>query len=250
MMKGESKLELIIVLVFLIVVPCNNKTVTTTGINAIRTIEVTPADTSICIGSAKKFTAVAKDAAGNKLDIHDFRWESSDKNITVINSTGMAIGINAGQAMITVSHGYKSYYFSVTVYDRAPDFTLKDINSKNITLSSLFGNVIILNFWATWCGPCKIEIPAFVDLYKTYKDRGLVVIGVIVGDTEANVKAFMAKSDINYPILMGDGAICDLYGRIKGVPTTFIINRRGEIVEKFVGSRSRNVFEEAIKKLL
>ncbi len=131
----------------------------------------------------------------------------------------------------------------------APDFSLVRADGGMMGIGDLRGKVVILDFWATWCAPCKREIPDFIDLQKTYGDRGLVVMGVALDKRDA-VDAFIEQQGINYPILYGDKQISQLYGGITGIPTTFIIDRDGVIREKFVGYRPRKTFEEAIKKLL
>jgi len=133
----------------------------------------------------------------------------------------------------------------------APDFTLPNLEGNRLTLSDFKGKVIILNFWATWCPPCREEIPDFVELYGEYKDEGLVIIGVNLdrGDSRA-VKQFSKNYKINYPIVTGNVNVTQDYGGIRGIPTTFIIDRKGNIKEKYVGYRPKATFEEAVKKLL
>ncbi|NIM02993.1 redoxin domain-containing protein [bacterium] len=133
----------------------------------------------------------------------------------------------------------------------APDFTLPDLEGNSLTLSDFKGKVIILNFWATWCPPCREEIPDFVELYEEYKDEGLVIIGVNLdrGDSRT-VKQFSKNYKINYPIVTGNVSVTQDYGGIRGIPTTFIIDRKGNIKEKYLGYRSKATFEEAVKRLL
>ena len=133
----------------------------------------------------------------------------------------------------------------------APNFTLNDLNGKPHTLSSTKGKVVILDFWATWCPPCREEIPHFISLYGKYRRKGLEVIGISLdrGGVEP-VRSFADTYGINYPILMGDQKVTRDYGGIRSIPTTFIIDRQGRITEKFVGYRSEKVFEDAIKGLL
>jgi len=133
----------------------------------------------------------------------------------------------------------------------APDFTLPDLEGNSLTLSDFRGKVIILNFWATWCPPCRKEIPDFVELYEKYKDEGLLIIGVNLdkGDSRA-VKQFSKNYKINYPIVLGNVNVTQDYGGIRGIPTTFVIDRKGDIKEKYVGYRPRATFENAVKKLL
>ena len=134
---------------------------------------------------------------------------------------------------------------------KAPDFELVNSEGKTVRLSSLEDKVIILNFWATWCGPCRMEIPGFVDLYNEYNSDGLEIIGVSVdqGGWDA-VKPFIERYKINYPVLMYNYQVVMDYGGIQGIPTTFLINRKGEIVEKIVGMRPDSYFEQRVKELL
>ena len=131
----------------------------------------------------------------------------------------------------------------------APDFTLPRLNGGNLTLSSLKGKVIILDFWAVRCPPCRKEIPDFVELYKKYKDKGLEIIGICL-DSEATVKPFAEKMEMNYPLVFGNQEVAQKYGGIRYIPTTFIIDRQGNITKKHIGYVSRETFEEEIKVLL
>jgi cytochrome c biogenesis protein CcmG/thiol:disulfide interchange protein DsbE len=130
----------------------------------------------------------------------------------------------------------------------APDFTYTDINGKNLSLSGLRGKVVILDFWATWCPPCKMEIPGFVQLQKQYEKEGLMVVGIAL-DTEEKVKNFAKEYGINYPLAIGDQSITQAYGGIQGIPTTFIIDKTGCIVGQHVGYRPKEVFEQEFLKL-
>jgi len=136
-------------------------------------------------------------------------------------------------------------------FKEAPDFTLPDLDGKPFKFSDLKGKVIILDFWATWCPPCRTEIPHFKSLYSQYKGDGLEVIGIALDQGGANVvRPFAEDFQINYPILIGNQRVTEDYGGIRGIPTTFIIDRQGRIVEKFVGYRDKEVFESVIQDLL
>jgi len=133
----------------------------------------------------------------------------------------------------------------------APDFSLPLVNASGVaTLSENIGKVIILDFWATWCPPCRMEIPGFIELYNKYKDSGLIVIGISVDDSVDTVNKFIIETNINYPVVMGNSKVVQDYGGITGIPTTFIIDRKGNIVQRFIGYRPKDVFENEIKKLL
>lgn len=152
--------------------------------------------------------------------------------------------------LIIVAVGLFSFV-SCTRGDGAPDFTLPTIYGDSLSLSDYKGKAIILDFWATWCPPCVQEIPDFIELYNKYKDKGLVIIGVSLDrGSVSDVKSFCEDIGIDYPIVMGNDRVSQKYGGIRGIPTTFIIDRDGMIVNKFVGYRPPEVFEAEVKKLL
>lgn len=131
------------------------------------------------------------------------------------------------------------------------DFTLKDMDGKDVKLADYKGKVIMLNFWATWCGPCKYEIPMFVELQNEYRDKGVVFLGVSVDDEPAALQEFAKAERMNYPVLVGAGhEIQNAYGPIFGVPTTMLISREGVICTRYSGPREKAKFESDIKALL
>jgi thiol-disulfide isomerase/thioredoxin len=132
------------------------------------------------------------------------------------------------------------------------NFTLKDIDNHDVRLSSLKGKVILLDFWATWCGPCKIEIPWFIEFQNKYGKSGLQVVGVSVDDTLDKLKPFVSQMKMNYTVLQGldHDDVQDALGPIFGVPVTLVISRDGKICAKHTGLGSKPTFEAAIKALL
>ncbi len=132
------------------------------------------------------------------------------------------------------------------------NFTLKDISGKDVTLAAYRGKVIVLDFWATWCGPCKVEIPGFVDLQTRYGKDGLQVIGVSVDDPIEKMQPYAAKYNMNYPVLQGLGHddLMDAYGPIWGIPVSLVISRKGAICATHAGLTSKDTFEAQIKALL
>jgi len=133
----------------------------------------------------------------------------------------------------------------------APDFALADLEGNTVWLSDFKGKVIILDFWATWCPPCLQEMPHFVELYEKYRDDGFQMIGIAISSGAAkNVKKFATEHGINYLMLMGNRQVTGKYGGIYGIPTTFLIDRQGRIVKKYIGYRSKEVFEEDLKSIL
>jgi thiol-disulfide isomerase/thioredoxin len=133
----------------------------------------------------------------------------------------------------------------------APDFVLKDLNGKKVSLSDFKGKVLILTFWTTWCPPCRAEIPHFIDLYSTYKQKGLEVVGINLETFNIDgVKEFVKRYKISYPILIGDNKVSFDYGGITSIPTNFIITQDSKIFRVYVGYEEKAVFEKDIQTLL
>jgi len=133
----------------------------------------------------------------------------------------------------------------------APDFTLERLDGGSMKLSDLRGKAVLLNFWATWCGPCKIETPWLVELQSQYASEGLQVIGVAMDDSGKDEIAKFAKDmGVNYPVLLGKEAVGDAYGGVPALPETFFIGRDGKIVDRIIGLKGRAEIEDSIKKAL
>jgi cytochrome c biogenesis protein CcmG/thiol:disulfide interchange protein DsbE len=133
----------------------------------------------------------------------------------------------------------------------APDFTLESLDGKNMRLSDLRGKAVLLNFWATWCGPCKIETPWLVELQNQYGHDGLQVVGVEMGDDgKDEISKFMKDMGVNYPVLIGKEAVGEAYGGVPALPETFFIGRDGKIVDKIIGLKGKGDIEDSIKKAL
>lgn len=130
----------------------------------------------------------------------------------------------------------------------APDFSLVDLQGNKISVSSLKGKVIVLNFWASWCPPCRAEIPDFVKIYQKYKDKGLVIIGVAVSSKIDDVKEIVKKYNISYPVAVDDGSAEKAYGPITAVPTTFIIDTQGNLIPG--GKKIGRMNEEELVKII
>ena len=133
----------------------------------------------------------------------------------------------------------------------APDFELASLDGKNVKLSSLRGKAVLLNFWATYCGPCKVEMPWFVELQKEYGPQGFQIIGVAMDDASTDDIAKFAKDmGVNYPILLGKEAVGLSYGGVNVLPTTFFLDRDGKVIAREFGLQSRSVFVDHIKQAL
>jgi len=132
----------------------------------------------------------------------------------------------------------------------APAFSLKDLDGKKLDLADYKGKVVLLDFWATWCGPCRIEIPGFVEMQDRYASEGFSVIGIDMDDNPSAVPEFSKEFRMNYPVAMGDVRISQLYGGVYGLPTAFIIGRDGRIYAKHEGAYPVAVFDREVQQLL
>ncbi len=133
----------------------------------------------------------------------------------------------------------------------APDFGLESLDGKTVRLSDFRGKAVLLNFWATWCQPCKIEMPWFEQLQKQYAHEGLQVIGVAMDDaSNEDIAKFAKNLGVDYPILLGKENVGDAYGGVQFLPATFYVGRDGRVVDKVFGLKGRDEIEEIVKKAL
>lgn len=133
----------------------------------------------------------------------------------------------------------------------APDFALTDLSGKTVRLADFKDKVVLLDFWATWCAPCREEIPDFVELQKQYAEKGFTLLGISLDEEGAVVvKPFAQQFGINYPVVIGNTQVSTAYGGMQALPTAFLIGRDGRILEAFVGDRARPDFERAIRSAL
>lgn len=133
----------------------------------------------------------------------------------------------------------------------APDFALPALDGQEVRLSDYRGKIVILDFWTTWCKPCKLELPHFIELYEEFGKEDLEIIGVSLDRTGSReLAAFVRYWKIPYIIVLGNNDVVQSYGGIRGIPTTFVIDREGNIFRKYVGYREKEVFERDILKLM
>lgn len=171
----------------------------------------------------------------------------SARNLLIgVAAVAVAFGISS------LEHHLRSNYVHPAPVQRAlaPDFSLPDLTGQRLDLASYRGKVVLLDFWATWCDPCREEIPRFVDLQAKYGSQGLQIIGVSMDDEPEPVRDFYPRYKMNYPVVMGNAKIGELYGGVLGLPISFLIERDGHIYAKHIGATDVSVFEKEIVNLL
>ena len=142
----------------------------------------------------------------------------------------------------------------------APDATFKDLDGRDVTLSSLKGKVVVLNFWATWCEPCQVEIPWMIELQQKNADKGFTILGAAMDDEgKSVVEPYVQKTEfdvdgqkmkMNYPIVLGTDDLASKFGGLIGLPTTVVITRDGKIAKRFIGLANRDQLEKQVRALL
>jgi cytochrome c biogenesis protein CcmG/thiol:disulfide interchange protein DsbE len=132
----------------------------------------------------------------------------------------------------------------------APAFVRNDLEGHPVDLTALRGHVVLLSFWATWCAPCQVEMPRFVEWQTRFGSQGLQIIGVSLDDEEAPVRDLTAQRGVNYPIAMGDAKLARAWGGILGLPVTFLIDRQGRVAARFKGEADLTVMERTLRRLL
>jgi cytochrome c biogenesis protein CcmG/thiol:disulfide interchange protein DsbE len=159
------------------------------------------------------------------------------RSIPLLAAALLALPVGAQPARSLVNHP-------------APEFVRLDLAHHPVDLAALRGKVVLLNFWATWCAPCRLEMPRFVAWQKQYAPLGLQIVGISIDDDATPVGPFAEKMHINYPILMGDARLGQRYGGVLGVPVTFLIDRRGIVRARFDGATDLSSLEKQVRQLL
>ena len=175
----------------------------------------------------------------------------------MLNLTRIAVAAILAASIVTVAcssmpTSAKAAVKSEKDRKTAPDFTLKDANGAAAKLSDYKGKVVLLDFWATWCGPCKVEIPWFIEFEQTYKDQGFAVLGVSMDEEGwAAVKPYIQERKLNYRVMLGNDQVGQLYGGLDSLPTTLLIDRSGKIAKVHIGLETgKDGFQNEIKSLL
>jgi peroxiredoxin len=157
-------------------------------------------------------------------------------------------------ALLWSCSGVEPYAEAQSIKNRKPaaNFTLRDANGATVKLSDYRGKVVLLNFWATWCGPCTLEIPWFIEFEQQYKTQGFAVVGVSMDEDGWNaIKPYMTAHKMNYRVLLGDDSVSQLYGGVDSLPTTFIIDREGRVAfPPHIGLAGKNEYLKEIQSLL
>jgi thiol-disulfide isomerase/thioredoxin len=133
---------------------------------------------------------------------------------------------------------------------QAAAFSLQDLDSKPLALANYSGKVVLLNFWATWCTPCRGEIPQFIEYQNTLGPKGLQIVGISMDDDAKPVREFYQQFKMNYPVALGTTNLAESYGGVLGLPVTFLIGRDGKIAAKYVGAADLNAMQQKIEGLL
>ncbi len=134
---------------------------------------------------------------------------------------------------------------------RVPDFSVQDLDGKVVRMADFRGQVVLIDFWATWCGPCRVSIPHLIELYNEYSSKGFTVLGISLDQRgPAVVRPFVATNKIPYPVVMGDQATVQRFGSVRAIPTAFLVDAEGYIVGRYEGLRDKRFFEKEIEKAL
>jgi len=153
----------------------------------------------------------------------------------------LCVGVSATESQVAVTS---------LLHNEAPQFTRTDLENRKLDLRALRGKVVLLNFWATWCTSCQLEMPRFIVWQSQYGPRGLQIIGISMDDDPALARKLYGKLKLNYPVAMGDDKLGQLYGGVLGLPLTFLIDAHGKVQAQFRGETDLDLMEEQLKLLL
>jgi peroxiredoxin len=153
-------------------------------------------------------------------------------------------------ALVAVGATHPAFAAKSLVHKSAPEFVVTDLNNQTLDLNAYRGKVVLLNFWATWCAPCQLEMPRFIAWQSQYGSRGLQIIGISMDDDPAQVRSFLEKLHLNYPVAMGDEKLGELYGGVLGLPLTLLIDSCGKVRAEYQGATRLTVIERQLKILL
>ena len=161
-------------------------------------------------------------------------------------------GTNAVGHVLGITPTFRSErVLELKTLEVAPGFHLRDRHGNTVNLADFRGRVVMLNFWATWCGPCKFEIPWFMEFQQQFRDAGLTVLGVSMDeDGWKSVNPYLDEQKVNYPVMIGDDTLAKAYGGLDALPTTFLIDKRGRIAAVHTGLAAKATYEGEIKKLV
>jgi thiol-disulfide isomerase/thioredoxin len=164
---------------------------------------------------------------------------------------GLALALMLGLVACAKQAGAPKIAGPLPKLGAAPAWSLKDVSGKVVSSAQFAGKVVVVDFWATWCGPCREEIPGYIALQKKYGADKLAIVGVSLDQAGPEVvKAFIAKHGVNYTMVMGDDAAVALFGGVEAIPTTFLIDRTGQLRDKKVGSMPTAEYEAKIASLM
>ena len=209
------------------------------------------ADTPRCDACGRPLAQVPLDSGNFPTNAHNTAPRGSGRNPLALVVVGVVAALMLYFGFHMARRSDSNPGMSITKSGIAPDFTLETLDGKSMSLSQLRGKAVLLNFWATWCGPCKIETPWLVELQKQYGTQGLQVIGVAMDDSgKDDIAKFAQEMGVNYPVLLGKEAVGEEYGGVPALPESFFIGRDGKIVDRIIGLKGRGDIEEAIRKAL